>query len=95
MFYPDDSCFDGRFFLQILKNKKKVKIIINIKLLKLSEFGYAQLPYYTKSNNLTKDHIAEVVMGDKEMLDYLPDEVNFKNITREFLLSVNIISKIS
>ena len=49
--------------------------------------GY-EIPYFSKSKLLTKNHIIEQFNGDAELCKYLPDKVNKSTITREFLLSL-------
>ena len=49
--------------------------------------GYV-IPYFSKNNLLTKDHIIKIFSGDLELCKYLPDKVNKFTITRCFLLSL-------
>ena len=49
--------------------------------------GY-ELPYFSKSKMLTKDHIIQQFIGDTELLQYLPDVLNRATVTRDFLLAL-------
>jgi len=56
--------------------------------LKLGQVGGYDIPYFSKNNFLTKNHIIQQFTGDAELLGYLPDSVNRSTITREFLLAL-------
>ena len=56
--------------------------------MKLGQIGGYELPYFSKSKMLTKDHIIQQFIGDEELLQYLPDFVNKATVTREFLLAL-------
>lgn len=49
--------------------------------------GY-DIPYFSKGNLLTKNHIIEQFNNDYELSQYLPDSVNRSTITRSFPLSL-------
>ena len=57
-------------------------------LLKLGQIGGYSLPYFSKTKNLTKDHIIQQFVNDKELLEYLPDSLDKSTITRDFLLAL-------
>ena len=58
------------------------------RLLPLGSIGGYFLPYYTKENVLTKEKIFENFVGDRTLLQYLPDNANLKTIPCEFFLCV-------
>ena len=47
-----------------------------------------ELPFFSKSKMLTKDHIIQQFIGDTELLQYLPDVLNRATVTRDFLLAL-------
>ena len=49
--------------------------------------GY-NIPYFSKSNILTKSNIIEQFKDDYDLKDYIPDGCNPSTVTREFLLSL-------
>ena len=49
--------------------------------------GY-NIPYFSKSNTLTKSNIIEQFNDDYDLKYYIPDNCNPATVTREFLLSL-------
>lgn len=56
--------------------------------MRLGQIGGYDIPYFSKGNLLTKNHIIEQFNNDYELSQYLPDSVNRSTITRSFLLSL-------
>ena len=54
----------------------------------LGQVGGYDLPYFSKSNLLTKSDIIKQFTGDKELGMYIPDNCNPTTVTRSFLLSL-------
>ena len=54
----------------------------------MGQIGGYNIPYFSKSNILTKSHIIEQFNNDNDLKDYIPDECNPTTVTREFLLSL-------
>ena len=54
----------------------------------MGQIGGYNIPYFSKSNILTKSHIIEQFNNDNDLKDYIPDECNPSTVTREFLLSL-------
>ena len=54
----------------------------------MSQIGGYNIPYFSKSNILTKSHIIEQFNKDNDLKDYIQDECNPSTVTREFLLSL-------
>lgn len=57
-------------------------------MLSLGCFGGFNLPYYTKENILTKNHIFSQFLDDEELLKYIPTGAKLSSLTRELLLSI-------
>ena len=54
----------------------------------MSQIGGYNIPYFSKSNILTKSHIIEQFNKDNDLKDYILDECNASTVTWEFLLSL-------
>lgn len=59
-----------------------------MQLLKLGQVGGYELPYFSKSNILTKSDIIAQFTGDDELQKYVPTPCNPSTVTRSFLLSL-------
>lgn len=54
----------------------------------LGQVGGYDLPYFSKTNLLTKNDIINQFTGDEELSRYIPDKCNPATVTRSFLLSL-------
>lgn len=57
-------------------------------MLKLGQVGGYDIPYFSKSNILTKSNIIEQFTNDDDLKNYIPDGCNPSTVTRSFLLSL-------
>lgn len=91
-YMPTDKGFDTKFFVQVLKGQKNVRLYIYIiQLLRLDQIGGVDFPFFTKTNNLTKNHLLSYFMNDAELRAYLPDDINLNSIKRNYLLNVSFL----
>lgn len=88
-YLPVCAGYDLKFFLQFWGGQKKVnKILFILKLLNLGMVGGFSFKYFTKTNNLTKNHLIQLLNNDEELKLYLPDDISFTSIPRDLILSV-------
>lgn len=54
----------------------------------MGQVGGYELPYFSKSDLLTKKNIIQKFTGDDELGKYIPNNCNPNTVTRSFLLSL-------
>ena len=89
---PNDKGFDVKFFVQVLKGEKEVKyLLFIIQLLRIGQYGGVDFPWFTRSNNFTKNHLLSYFNNDPKLKRFLPDDINPISIKRSYLLNVSYL----
>lgn len=92
LYMPDLPVFDSNYFLLVLTGEKKVRYIkYNIQLLPLGHHTDFHLKYFRKDNVLTKDFLIKIIEEEPSYKLYLPDGIELKSLTRDYILSVSNI----
>lgn len=91
LYLPKEVGFDSYYFLLVLTGKKNVKInFYNVQLLPIGSNADYDLKYFQKEHTLTKDFLINIIKNDQIYPSYLPDSVNLKSLSRDYLLSVSL-----
>lgn len=91
LYMPDLPGFDSNYFLLVLTGHKKVRnVIYNLQLLPLGHHSDFHLKYFRKEHILTKQFLIEILKKDPSYNLYLPDGVELKSLTRDYILSVSL-----
>ena len=91
LYLPKEVGFDSYYFLQVLTGTKNVKInIYNVQLLPIGHHSDYDLKYFRKDHTLTKDFLINIIQNNQIYQSYLPDNINLKSISRDYILSVSV-----
>lgn len=80
LLYPQESVFNTKFFLQVLKGIKK--------LLPLSASSEIQLGRLKNIDSFNRESLFNLVKSRRDMSIYIPDDCSYERIDRNTILKV-------